>query len=309
MSKLNLLVSLSAYEDSNATNNPAMNAIKWTRQVNSITASEPNDTVSSVAPGQTVTVFSEVSALSQDNTTTYGLALKTGSLSTYILDHNSGTAPVFRTRRILLSDATTTVAITKSGPLATLTATAGTLPAFVVSGVIAGDVVVLGDIFAEPNQGTFTILSVTATTISFKNSDALAETVVLGATFATDMRIFSSTGVQAGSKVVLPSAFSLAAGTYEITKVQDDFIEFYSTETLPELPSTLAQITIYASSKRLVYFESSKKVSVAINGASQEVSSMDGSLPGMLLLTNPVHSFAVTNLDTEVANIYFASVE
>lgn len=308
MSKLNVLVSLNGYADSNPTNNPALNAIRWTRQVSSLEVSEPQDQVLTLAPGLTKSLFSGVVSLSQDGTTAYSLALKSGSSSTYVLKHIAGTAPQFRSPQATLADATTQFSVTKNGNLMVITHAAGTAPSFLVSGVSAGQQVLLGDVFSASNRGVFKILSVTATVLTVENAVSVAETVTLGASFADVFRVFGAAGAQVDDKLTLDSSFSLAAGTYFITHVQDNLIEFYSTATLPVFSSVMDQIEIYTSSKRIVYVESSKEIAVIVNGVEQKIAPA-GSNPALLLFSGNVRSLSVRNDTADTSNLYFASVE
>lgn len=312
MSKLSLNINLNAYQDSNPTNNPLQNAIRWSRQINSLSVEEPGDTVTTVAPGQTKSLFSGAVAITQDGTSAYSLSLKSGTSSTYILKRTAGpSTSVFRTSKPTDADATTEITLSKNGNLVTATFTDGTDPDF-LSNVAAGDFVKVGAPFQSANQGVFKLLSVSATSFSFENSAAVDEVVVLGATFADDFRFFGAAGVQAGDKLILSSAFILAAGTYDITHAQDDLVEFYSTATLPVFSSVIDEVEVYASSKKFVYFETSKEVTVVVNGISMIVKPLISgatSSPGLLMLTDTIRSFSVQNNGSESSTIYLASVE
>ena len=76
MSKFNALIYLNAYDDYCSTNNPARNQFRWNRSLNSLLVSSPVSMDFSLAPGQTLSVFSGARTLSQDSTTEYSIALK-----------------------------------------------------------------------------------------------------------------------------------------------------------------------------------------------------------------------------------------
>lgn len=312
MSKLSLNINLNAYQDANPTNNPLQNAIRWSRQINSISVEEPGDTVTSVSPGQTKTLVSGVVALTQDGTSAYSLSLKAGTASTYVLKRTAGpSTSVFRVSKPTDADATTQITLSRNGNLVTAAFTAGTDPDF-AGNVAAGDFVRVGAPFNAGNQGVFKVLSVGASSFSFENASAIDEVIVLGATFADDFRFFGASGVQAGDKLILSAAFVLAAGTYDVTHAQDNLIEFYSTATLPVFASAVDEVEVYASSKKMIYFETSKEVTVSINGTSMTVKPLVSGatvIPGLLMLTETVRTFTVTNNGSESSTIYLASVE
>jgi len=181
--------------------------------------------------------------------------------------------------------------------------------------VVPGDNIKLGAPFATQTQGTHVILALTETSISFKSVGAIAEaSVVLGASFADIFRIFSAAGVQVGDSVAIESGFSaLSRGSYEITAVQDNQIEFYSTATLPQESGILSQPVIYTDGKKLIYVESNKKLQVTVNGSQvlilQPVVNQNVVTPGMILLNASIYSLSILNLDTTEATVFVASVE
>jgi len=315
MSKLNILVHLNVYSDAQSSNNPNLNNVRWNREVLGAAVQDPRSESIRLAPATPRSVFDGTRALAQDGTTTYDVTLKAGTANTYILKHNAGAAPVFRTARTTAVDATTEFSVTKNADLVTLTRVAGPALTFITNGVVPGDNIKLGAPFATQTQGTHVILTVTETSLSFASAGAVAESsVILGAQFADIFRIFSAAGVQVGDKVALETGFNpLLRGSYELTAVQDNQIEFYSTGTLPQETGVMAQVAIYTDGKKLIYLESSKKVQVTINGAQtlilQPVINQNTITPGFLLLTAAVYSLSILNLDTTEASVFVASVE
>lgn len=314
MSNLNLLLFLNASSDSSPSNSPSMQNFKWARNLNNSSVSKPVSLSFSLAPGESKLLFDGTRTLLQDGTTQYDLELKPLTTSTYILTWTGGTAPAFRTARSIGSDATTAVSVTVNGPLATFTSVAGT--AFNFATVSVGDSVRIGNLFNVANQGEWKIISKTVTSITVENELASAEaSVLLGAGFADQVKVYSAAGVQIGDTLKISGGFSPASyGSYKVTSVASDFIEFSSLEVLPQESAIQTQlIAIYSSAKQLVYLESSKKVGMTINGVSgNEIEPFivsNSSQPGMFLRKSTIYSMTVTNDGTETADLFFAAVE
>jgi hypothetical protein len=312
MSKMNVLVYLNAYKDSNPSNNPSMNNFKWIREIQGLSAEKPESIEFTLAPGESKTMFDGQRTLSSDSTTTYSLTLKAGSI--YVLKHTAGTSPAFRTLRSIGYDATTQITVTVSGNLMTLTSTGGT--PITTTSVLVGDEVSVGIGFNAANRGRFKILSKTANSITVENTSALAEgPVTLGSDYTDDMRIYSASGVQNGDKIRLGSGFSLTAqNTYTVVGVQDNLVEFFSAAVLPNQTGLVnPSVIIYSSAKKLIYAETNKPVDVNINGVAESKIEPfiegNNSLPGMLLKRSTMWSMTITNNGTDTATLYFVSIE
>jgi hypothetical protein len=312
MSKMNVLVYLNAYKDSNPTNNPSMNAFKWQREIQGISADKPESIEFSLAPGESRVMFDGQRTLSSDATTTYSLTLKSGS--TYTLKNTAGTSPAFRTLRNIGSDATTQITVTVSGSLMTLQATGGTIIS--TASVVVGDEISVGNVFNAANRGRFKILSKTANSVTVENSSAVAESsIVLGSNYQDQIRIYSAAGVQKGDKIKLGSGFSLAnQNTYEVTGVQDNLVEFFSASVLAtETGLVNPSVVIYSSAKKLVYIETDKPVNITVNGiAESKIEPFiegNNSLPGMFLKRSTMWEMTITNNGIDMATLYFVSIE
>lgn len=312
MSMLNLLIHLNAYKDKVPTNNPTMSHFKWTLDQQSMEIKEPESRNIDIQPGETVNLFSGITSISDDNTTTYDINLKAGTSNTYRITHNGGTAPVFRTARTPGADTTTEVTVTKNGPILKFQSTGGTLFGLVAGGVIVGDIVRIGDGFNAANQGKYKILSLDATSFQVENQNGVAEgPITLGADFIDDLQIFSAAGVQEGEKVDITSGFSsVTFGTYEITDVNPDYIEIYSIQSLPEETAVLTQLSIYNSSKSFIYVESDKKMAISIDGsAAGDIEPMTCGTKlkkGVYLKTGNSYQASITNNSQETASVFFA---
>lgn len=314
MSKLNLLVHLNNYEDSSSSNNPSLNNFKWTREITGISSDNAKSEVLSLAPGETKTLFSGTRTLIKDGTAQYDISLKPLTTNTYILKAVAGTLPNFRTPRSISSDATTEVSVTSNGPLMILTSTAGT--SFDFTAVQVGDYIRIGDLFNSLNQGEFKVLDKTATSITVENRDVVVEgPIALGAGFADQIQVYSADGVQAGDMLVISGGFSLVTqGSYEISSVTANSVEFYSSNALPEETAILTDsIDFYFSAKNLIYIESDKKITATVNGSQAmniEQFVINGAVkPGMLMLKSTVYSLTVENISTDTANLFLASAE
>lgn len=314
MSKLNFLVYLNTYSDASASNNPSLSNFKWAREITGIPASNPISEAFSLAPGESKTIFSGVRTLTADGTTEYDISLKPLSSNTYKLAWSAGTLPGFKTLRANGADATTEVTVVVNGPIVTFSSTGGT--AFDLSAVQVGDLVRIGDQFNILNQGEYKILAKTPTSFTVENQTAVNEgPITLGATFADQVRIYSSAGVQRGDIVVIKSGFSsVTFGSYKITDLTDSYIEFYSTNVLPQENGIIsADLAIYSQAKNLIYLESDQKAAVTINGsqmANMEPFIINNSKqPGVFMLKATVYSFVVTNNSLNTASCYVATVE
>jgi hypothetical protein len=314
MSKLNFLVYLNTYSDPSASNNPSLSNFKWAREITGIPASNPISEAFSLAPGETKTIFSGSRTLTVDGTTNFSISLKPLSSSTYKLLATSGTAPGFKTARSTGADATTQVTAVVNGPIVTFSSTGGT--AFNLAAVQVGDLVRIGNLFNILNQGEYKILAKTATSFTVENQVAVNEgPITLAAGFADQVRMYSSAGVQIGDTVVIKSGFSsVTFGSYKITDLTDNYIEFYSTAVLPaETGIVSADLAVYSAAKNLVYLESDQKCTATINGVQMATMEPfiinDSRQPGVFMLKATVYSFAVTNNSLDAASCFVATVE
>jgi hypothetical protein len=270
----------------------------------------------SLAPGETKLIFNNETSLSHDLTTQYDLTLKPLTSTTYKMARVAGTSPNFRTPRAIGSDATTEVGVSVNGPTAIFTAIGGTLFDLVAGGVAVGDYVRIGSIFSTSNQGVFQILSFDTNSFTIANSSAVTEnSVVLGLSFASQLSIYSASGVQIGDTLKILGGFSpISRKSFKITDVGPDFIEFYSTSVLPGETGVLTTaFSIYDSAKQLVYIESDKKCDITVNGISGneiEPFIINNSIkPGIFLRKSTMWSLSITNPGTEIAALYVATIE
>lgn len=313
MSYLNLLVHINSFEDSNDTNNPSQNQTKWTFDKQKLDCNEPFSQIINLSGGEERELFSGVVSL-LNTPANYSLSLIDSS--TYrILSSSNGT---FRAFRINGSDATTVAQLTINGHLVTLSASSGTAFSFISGGVEISDSIRLGIGFNASNQGVFKILSRTATTLSFENANAVAENITLGADFLEDIQIYDKDGIQTGESVKIVAGFSSSSfGSYSISDVNHNYIEFNTSDILAEesgISSSPVPFIIYNNLKKMLYIESSKSLSISING-SVETNTIEPmnlgtkKIPGILLNTGSIYSCSILNNSEDTAKIYFASCE
>ena len=123
MSKLIMSLFLNAYDDVRPSNAPSRSPIKWARDIQSVLVNNPKSEDYTIDPGTTQIIFNSMRALLQDGTTEYSLALVPLSTTTYSLSWSGGTAPNFRTPRVLTTASTTQVTSSVNGPVETFTFT------------------------------------------------------------------------------------------------------------------------------------------------------------------------------------------
>ena len=316
MANLIFSVFLNTYEDTNPSNAPSLNNFQWNRALNSIPCNNPQSSKFSLAPGENRSLFSGVRTLLQDNTTNYSISLKPFTTNTYVLTGVSGTLPNFRTPRSPGADATTQVTVTSNGPLQTFASTGGT-PFSLISGSVAvGDFVRLGSLFNAANQGEWQIIARTATSFTIINELGVAEgPITLGSGYAAQVSIYSALGVQANDILSINGGFSAATvGSYQVTGVGANFVEFFSANILPiEGPIQTQSISIYSNAKNFVYVEADQNCSLTINGVTgNNISPFiinNSTQPGVFLQSSIIYSLSITNNSTSTANCFLASVE
>jgi hypothetical protein len=321
MATLKTLVFLQAYEGSPffpcSSNSPSKNFFKWTRENQTSISGGLSETFQ-IPPGETQSLFSGTVALTQDGTTQYSLALAPFQSSIYQLTNTGGTAPQFRTLRVIGTDATTQVTTSVNGPILTYTFTGGTLPT--LSSVVPGDQVLIGSDFNTLNQGAtgiWTIISVTSTSFSVVNPTGYVEgPITLGSGFANQVRIFGAVGVQIGDTLIISSGFSpVSWGSYQITLVTDYYLQFSYTGSLPTEGPITTEVAVYTMAKTLVYLESDQNLSLTLNGNLSGSSIVpqvaNGSVyPGLFLQSGTVvYSLSVTNNSINVANVTLLSTQ
>lgn len=317
MSKLNLLVHINAYEDSDVSENPSMNSYKWHRDIQGIDISEPSSKKTKLAAGQKLVLFESVQVISSDSTTLWDIKRKEGTSSTYVLSHAGGTAPAFKTLRNINSDPTTAVTVTKNAKVLKFEATGGTI--FDLTDVLVGDEVRIGDVFNASNRGKYKILSVTSNSFTVENELGVEESdIVLDVDFATKLRIYSSDGIQIDHQIDITDGFSpVSHGTYTITDITDYYIEFFSSSVLPEELGILNDpevLTVYKDAKQFVYIESDQTLDIKINSLSvtnelKPFYAGTSRKSGIFMNSGSLKRVEIINKSLSVANIFYTTAE
>jgi len=280
---LSLFTSILSYDDTDGTsNNPIRRSVDWARRFNNLSISKPTSRAFSVDPGQSLLLFSGVRSTSIDGTSAFDLSLLSSTTSVYRFTNSAGTAPVFRTARALATGATSNLVVAvNNNAVATFTiSVAGSFAAVQagdilrIAGVTTGDAV---GPFATVNEGYWAVLAATATVLTCRRLAGVgfsgsAETVVLGAGFATQFIVYSSAGVQIGDKVEISAGFStVTRRTFTVSQVAPLFFEVVSTDPLPLetgiLPTATGMI-FYTASKKVLYLEVDQEAVVRVNGAT-----------------------------------------
>ncbi len=275
MSTLNLLYNILSYEDdvSATNNNPSQRSPDWSRQYYGISCGSPQGQSFTIPANSSLTLFDGARSVTLNSSSAYSLTKTTGS--TYRLTNTAGAAPVFRTARTTGVDATSTfnVAI-NNGALVTMSATSGTSPNFTT--VSPGDILYVANTspFNALNEGYFSVLSSNTSSLSFENADASAESnITLTTSYATEFRVFSNDNVQVGDTLVIQAGFStVTQGSYQITAVNTDFVEFTSSKLLP-LESAVVGATglaIYSNAKFFIHIEANQNCVLRLNGDSTD---------------------------------------
>lgn len=319
MNKLNLLVHLNGYQDTNASNNPSQNNFKWQRDLQGVNISEPASKSLSLPAGQSISLFTGSVSTSADNSTAWNIALKAGTSQTYVISKASGTSPAFRAARTSGADATTQITVTKNANLLTFASVGGTALNLITGGVTVTDEVRIGSLFNPTNQGKFKILARNSTSFTIENPSGQVEgPITLTSDFANQIMIFGSNGVQVGDKVDLIAGFSLVSlGTYDITDVSPDSIEIYSINALPTesaISNNPSALMVYRDAKNFVYVESDQSLTIQIDGSSapnklEPMTAGSTLVPGVFMSSASMKSLIVTNTSLETATIFYITAE
>lgn len=208
--------------------------------------------------------------------------------------------------------------IPTSGGLIQLAGGVNSATAFnlISGGVVVGDNVLIGNAFNPLNQGTYTVIAVTATSFTVASQTGVAEgPILLGSGFASQVQIYSAAGIQIGDTLVISGGFSVATqGAYKVTAVTANYVQFYTTAILPlEGPIMTEAIAFYSAAKQLVYLEASQNCTVTLNGSNScQISPLiinNFTKPGIFMNTSTIYSLSVTNNSLSSAKIFLASAE
>jgi hypothetical protein len=139
--------------------------------------------------------------------------------------------------------------------------------------------------------------------------------ITLGSSFANQVRIFSSAGVQIGDTLVISSGFSpVSWNSYVITLVTDSYLQFSYAGSLPTETGIVTEVAVYSTAKSMIYMESDQSLTVLINDSVTgpiilPTVTVGQIFPGLFLLNGNVYSLSVTNNSLNTATVTLLSSE
>jgi hypothetical protein len=323
LGKLNLQVNSIAYEDLNASNNPLVRNFDLQYKVAGLPVQEAISESFLIPPSATVTVFDGTRTTAIASDTAFTSSKPDPNKNIYRFTYVSGTNPVFRNDRAIGIDNTSVFAITVNGPIATLTNTGGT-PIDTTS-VQVGDILNLLPLSGASiaNRGKFTILSKTATSLTYQNLNAVAQTFTVNT--ASDFLVYSNgtvgNQIQVGDKVKISAGFSSSVfGTYSITEVTPSWFEISvaAPNGIPLETSVtpgVSGLVFYSSAKKFVLIAAQDKCAARFNGDIGDLSEIEPEVignpekPALLLKQGSAFSLVIKNLSLSSLKVLVASAE
>lgn len=266
------------YDGEDVSNNPSEQFGNWKRTSYNITVSKPQGPSQSfLAPGSTSTIFSGVRSVTLDGTSVFSMLANNVSSGVYRMQWASGTFGGFRTKRSVDYTSTNVTIAGNNNAVATFTGSVA------LTGVVVGDIVFIGTSltgdsalnspFNLANGGYWVIIGIsgtnfTATRLPGQSFSFANETVSV--TAATQLVIFSNSGVQVGDTLVINAGFStVSQKSFIVSNLSWNWVEFSSATPIP-LENTItvgsAGFTVYSSAKRWVRIECDQEVVLRFNG-------------------------------------------
>jgi hypothetical protein len=271
MAFLNLNLSRTAYNDISPTTKPQMKVFDTVNVAESTLVSFPSSCSKVIQPGQVDNLGSTSRTLNYDGTSQFVISQPYGNDLVRFRWTGTGTAPSFRTLRSIGHDATTTVNVGRvnTGTMR-IDFVAGTLPN--LSSASVGD-----EIYFQPTDDVFTsqfdasyggnwsVVDKGSDYLLFRDNGSLtvsASNVVLGADFATAIRVYSTTGVQVGDSVAFSSFANMTLdnrGTFSLLGVTDRDLLFIN-------PYVIAETVIPGADSFVAYSRLLNFLSIWTNG-------------------------------------------
>lgn len=276
MSFLNLVSQTLMFDDVPTNANPKHKRVDWSQKFLGIPVSNPKSNAYEIEPGATSIIFDGAKVTLADNTTAYDLSLSALDSSRYRITWTGGTAPQFRTPRgISIAGATVAVAVNSNNSV-TLIVAGGNFTGAVVGDDVLIPGLVSGDAagpFNAINTGYWTVIGVTATTLTLARPQGMGFEAIAEAAIATatgDILVYSTAGIQIGSVVDLLVGFQgPALKSYRILAVTPTWFEVQSTVPLAAeagvVPGT-SGIQFYTAAKRFLRMEFDQECVLRFNG-------------------------------------------
>lgn len=274
--RLNVLLDLLSFDGSSNPNNVIQYPNNKTSQVSlrdyNLGVTGIAQIPFTVAPNSSYTIFDHSESTNLNNTAVFSI---TATGSVYQIAQTSGTNAGFRTLRgiNLGSDSAISITINNSS-LVTYQVVAGT--SITTTSVVAGDILYIdsNSPFAAGNKGSFSIISSTTNSVSIQNSNAVAQSsVTLGASYASQFKIFSAAGVQTGDSLKLSAGFSPATfGTYTVQNVTDNTVYFNSANPLPletNIAPGVSGMVFYSDPPFYAYGTGNQSAALLFDGETQ----------------------------------------
>ena len=318
MTITNLLINYLAFNDATVSNSPNLKLADLTYKFNSSCSSKVQTQDIEINPGETMSMFSSSRTINSVLGTQLSLQ-KQATFNTYRITANSD---IFRTSRATPQVGNVDLAISKNGGLATLSIVAGTLD---WSAVQIGDVIEISPLWSMVNQGKFSVIAKTASTIIYKNLNAVVESKAAVPNVSTLYKIysngFSANSIQIGDKFQLGAPFyQISQGTYTITAVSPEFIEFLS-QSISGLPDQtgiiMASDTLaaYGDAKGFLFIIAQNKVAIHLNASTEDNVIIEPCVPnvadkaGIMIKQGLFFSLEIKNLSNDIAKLIVVTSE
>lgn len=319
MSTSNLQVNLIVFSDNSVSNAPLIRNVDISYKLTGQPVSNPDSKMISLAPGETRTIYDGTRTTLIDGTTAFDITRPSLTQNIYRFSASAGTMPSFRTDRVPAMNTSTVLGLTVNGPIATLTATG----AFSTTNIQVGDIIKIdaGSGFNAPNQGKFIILAKGSSSVSYKNINAIPESItVLDPNL---ILIYSNGGnsanqIQIGDKVIISAGFSPASfGSYEVSEVTPKYFEIvvgqYGGIPLETnvIPNT--GLVFYNEAKKFIMIAAQDKISVRCNQDTSDNTVVEAiepnnpEKPGLFIKNGILYKLVISNLGVDTTTITYST--
>lgn len=266
-----------------------------------------------VAPGDTLSVFSGARSISADSSTVFTMTLSPINVDPiYRFTWTAGTAPGLRVARAVDLSAQTVAVTLNANETVTVAASAGSFSSAAVGDNVFVPGVGTGDPagpFSESNVGFWVVLSKDGTSSSVvlsrragESFSGVTESVLVSS--AGQLRVFSSGPVQRGDSVDVVAGFTAPVlRSYVVHEVTATWFEVVASDPLPpsEVGTGGTPPAFYNSAKAAILVTVDQECALSVNGVSERVAPvLAGSVPGFYAKSAPVYSLSITNRSAQV---------
>lgn len=310
---LNLTQKIVAYSDKTVSSNPRLRNVDWTRDMSGLAIANPKTDRFDIQAGDTKLIFDGTRTTTIGVNTAFTISLSPLDPSRYRFTYISGINPTLRADRAIdLTGIATTFSVNANATANITTASPG------FAGVVLGDTVFVPGVttgdsagpFSPSNEGFWTVIAVLTTSniqvarLAGVDFSASAETQT--PTAASQLQVFSASGVQAGDAVDISAGFSFQ-DTFVVDLVTPKFFEIITSKAVPsEIGATpgASGMVFYTETKTFLYIEVDQQAVVRLNGNTgnqdrlEPRESGNAAMPGVLLKMGPVWSLSLVNRST-----------